>query len=54
MKSLPQGVIAAVIIAVAIVAGRSSCAPRIPLGSMRANRETIGTIVHEYLVENLM
>jgi protein-disulfide isomerase len=52
MKSLPQAVIAAAIIAVAIVAGaviiRPADTPRIDAG----DREVIGAIVRDYLVEN--
>lgn len=52
MKSLPQAVIAAVIIAGAIVVGafiiRPGDTPRIDA----SDRDVIGAIVHEYLVEN--
>lgn len=52
MKSLPQAVIAAVIIAVAIVAGAFILRPGDTARIDASDREAIGAIVHEYLVEN--
>ncbi len=52
MKSLPQAVIAAVIIAMAIVAGAFILRPADTARIDASDRDAIGAIVHEYLVEN--